>query len=77
MKHVKVEWIDSCSGLQGWTFTNQQPKVKPIMITTLGVICKKTKKSIRVAQSHSNPMDQIHNYIDIPLAVVKSIRRIK
>ena len=63
---VEIEWIDSCTGPDGWSFIEDNVPMLPMSIKTVGIIIDENEKSITVAHSITQSRKQISGYITIP-----------
>lgn len=71
---VEVSWVDSAS-TNGWR-GKQEPDDVPCKCRTVGYLLKRTKRTLTVAQNLSE-FGSTGEWMQIPAAVVKRVRRLK
>ena len=75
-KVVRVEWVDSHSK-HGWHYSSEE-ELHLFRCTTIGILDKEDKDSIRVILSvYNDDHDYAHTNMTIPKCSIKSIKRIK
>ena len=78
MTGYRIDWIDSTSSNSTWTLLSElDGELRPIEISTYGVIVKKTKEFIIVAQNYGIDPDQVCNLMTIPRGCIKKITRLE
>ena len=74
MKLVIVQWHDATSDESGWKKVAKVRAMKPLLVTSVGFIAKKTRKRLTLVAS------VVHGECDgdvvIPRGWIKSIRRL-
>jgi len=77
-KIVYIEWVDSCSGEEGWEWIDAMPaEYCAANIVTCGMLLSKSKRFIRVAHSmgHANSgRRQAIGVIDIPRVAIQKMK---
>lgn len=80
MKVVKVEWIDSCASNHEWMLTEDMKAwddVKPISISTWGVLVQEDANYIVVAQNYGTDPEQVCNLMSIPKGCIVNMTYIE
>lgn len=73
MKRVEVTWVDSCSPERYW---NWDVDGKADMITTVGYVARRDKKTISLVASIGRGGSK-GGWMTIPRVAIKKIRKLK
>lgn len=74
-KAVYIKWIDSAFISEGWVRHPDVPDTKPMMIESVGIVYKETKKYICLSVSVTTAC--VAGMISIPKSCIKKIVRLK
>jgi len=73
---VKIQWVDSCSGLESWRFIEDITPLIPLKVTTVGIVIDENDTSITVAQSITENEKQINGWITIPKVCIEKLEEL-
>lgn len=72
MKIVKVKWIDSAGGINGWEYLEELPPLKPATCNTIGYLLENNHEYITIASTISQT--QVLGRITIPKCAILKIK---
>lgn len=65
-KLIEIEWIDSCSGPETWSFIDEMTPFLPVEVRTVGFVIDDNDEAITVAHSLTKSKKQVSGLMTIP-----------
>jgi hypothetical protein len=74
---VEVEFFDSCASGRWRTVADHRKDSHPSLCRSVGYLLERTARHVTVAQSISSNSQDVADTMSIPLAAVRSIKRLR